>query len=291
MFRMPQLTMLIFAAVIYVADSSTIHADPLPMRVMTFNIRYNNPGDGENAWPHRRDMAASMIRFHRADVIGLQEAIKEQIDDLAERLPEYSWFGVGREDGAEAGEFSPVFYRTDRLELEKHETFWLSETPGKPSVGWDAALERIVTWGRFRDRKNGTVFYLFNTHFDHRGEIARRESAALLKKHVAGIAGSFPVLVTGDFNAKPGSEPITVITTGNDPLTDTASVSHYGHHGPSGTWSGFTSPGSPGDLPIDFIFMRNNVDVLLHGTLSDTFDGRFPSDHMPVLIEIMLPEE
>lgn len=268
-----------------------VYADPSPMRVMTFNIRYNNPGDGENAWPHRPGMVASMIRFHRADAVGLQEALKEQIEDLAARLPEYSWFGVGREDGVEAGEFSAIFYRTDRLDLEKHDTFWLSETPGEPSVGWDAALERIVTWGRFRDKVDGTVFYMFNTHFDHRGENARRESATLLKKRVKEIAGRLPALITGDFNAKPGSEPVTILTTGNDRLTDTAAVSQHGHHGPAGTWSGFTSPGKPGDQPIDFIFMRNDVDVLLHGTLSDTFDGRFPSDHMPVLVEIVFPEE
>jgi len=264
-----------------------------PVRVMTFNIRYNNPGDGENAWPNRKNMAASMIRFHRADVVGLQEALRGQIDDLAERLPEYGWFGVGRADGKDAGEFMVIFYRKDRVICVEQSNFWLSETPEIPGKAWDAACERMVTWGKFRDVKTGKTFFHFNTHFDHMGKIARRESAYQLLRSIEDIAGTTPVVVTGDFNAKPDSEPIRIITGGlpenkDTKLTDSNAVSLHGHHGPSGTWSGFTSSGESGQQPIDYVFVKNGVKVLLHGTLSDTFNGRFPSDHMLVLSEVVI---
>ena len=273
--------------------SLTADAEETPLRIMSFNIRYDNPGDGDDAWPHRKDIAASMIRFHGADIAGLQEALKHQVDDLAERLPEYAWFGVGRDDGREAGEYMAVFYRKDRLELLEQATFWLSETPEKPGMGWDAACNRVVTWGHFSDRATGKTFYHFNTHFDHRGETARRESAKLLLTQIREIAGNAPITVTGDFNAQPSSEPIVIITGGlagdaSTKLIDSRTVSRHGHHGPSGTWSGFTSAGKPGDEPIDYVFIKNKVTVLQHGTLSDTFDGRFPSDHMPVLAVVTI---
>ncbi len=264
------------------------------LRVMTFNIRYDNPGDGENAWPNRQDIAASMVRFHGADICGVQEALKHQVDDLAARLNGYVWFGVGRDDGAEAGEFMAVYYRTDRLDLLEQSTFWLSETPEKPGLGWDAVCNRVVTWGKFRDKVTGKTFFHFNTHFDHRGETARRESAKLLLAQIEAIAGKTPVIVTGDFNARPDSEPVRILTSGLDgrpgtKLIDSITLARHGHHGPTGTWSGFTSSGAPGDEPIDYVFVKNGVGVLLHGTLSDTFDGRFPSDHMPVLAEVVMP--
>ncbi|MFC1537974.1 endonuclease/exonuclease/phosphatase family protein [Candidatus Latescibacterota bacterium] len=290
----------LFRFVIVIILSATVYgcdemgsANDISLRVMTFNIRYNTPNDGENAWPNRKDMAAGMILFHNADIVGIQEALREQVDDLAEHLPGYGWIGIGRDDGVNAGEFMAVFYRRDRLELLDESTFWLSETPEKPGIGWDAVCNRVVTWGRFRDFKTGKIFYHFNTHFDHRGEIARRESSKQLLANVSEIAGPQPLVVTGDFNANPGSEPIVIIT-GSIPgisekkLVDSKTVSMLGHHGPSGTWTGFKSAGSPGDEPIDYIFIKNGVRVLLHGTLSDSFDGRFPSDHMPVLAEIVI---
>jgi endonuclease/exonuclease/phosphatase family metal-dependent hydrolase len=287
--------MILAAAVFGCADAMC--EDAAPLRVMTFNIRYNTPNDGENAWPHRKDMAAGMILFHNADIVGVQEALRGQVDDLSERLPGYGWIGIGRDDGKDAGEFMAVFYRKERLRLLNESTFWLSETPEKPGMGWDAACSRVVTWGHFEDLKTGEKFYHFNTHFDHRGEIARRESAKLLLEGVSEIAGSEPLVVTGDFNARPDSEPIEIITRGfsgnsgnsgnaDKKLTDSKSVSQHGHHGPSGTWTGFKSAGAPGDEPIDYIFIKNDVSVLRHGTLSDSFDGRFPTDHMPVLAEI-----
>ena len=234
---------------------------------MTFNIRYNTPNDSADAWPHRKDMAAGMIRLHDADVVGLQEALKGQIDDLQDRLPGFAWIGVGRADGEEAGEFSPIFYREDRLELVDHDTFWLSETPSEPgSKSWDAAIERIATWGIFRDRASGEEIFVLNTHFDHIGEQARLESARLIVERLDELAGGRPVVVMGDFNATDDSPPYDALTSGT--LKDAMHVSEHPHHGPTSTWTGFR--------------------VIQHAILSDQWDARFPSDHLPVLAELVV---
>jgi endonuclease/exonuclease/phosphatase family metal-dependent hydrolase len=263
-----------------------------PLRVMSFNIRFDNPADGEDAWPHRRGRAASMIRFHRADVVGLQEALLGQISDLERALPGFGWFGSGR-DADRGGEHSAVLYRKDRLEVLAESTFWLSETPAVAgSQSWDAALPRIVTWGNLRDRRDGTAFHLFNTHFDHRGEVARRESARLLLRKIVEIAGTDgPVVVTGDFNTTPASEPYRILTTRQEAsgplaLVDAIDASSCPHHGPTASWNGFKAI-EPGRR-IDFVLFRPPVQVQQHGILSDTFDGRFPSDHLPVIAEVTI---
>ena len=212
------------------------------LRVMTFNIRLNIPSDGLNAWPHRKDKAASMIQFHHADIVGLQEALPEQVKDFEERLPDYDWFGVGRDDGKNQGEYAAIFYKKERLKLLQHSTFWLSENPEIPGKGWDAACIRVVTWGQFRDRKTRKTFFLFNTHFDHKGKIARKESAQLLLKKIKEIAGNSNVIVTGDFNTTPGSIPYKILTESSDSeikLVDTITVSQHPHHGPNRTFTGF----------------------------------------------------
>jgi endonuclease/exonuclease/phosphatase family metal-dependent hydrolase len=286
--------LLLFALALVFCNGKGRHKsgfDDAALRVMTFNIRLNTPGDGPNAWPHRKTLAASMIRFHDADIVGLQEVLRNQLDDLTLLLRDYGWFGVGRDDGKDAGEFMTVFYRKDRLKVLEQSTFWLAETTDKPIKGWDADCYRVVTWGKFSDLETGKVFYLFNTHFDHMGVIARRESAKLLLKSVEQIAGVFPVIVTGDFNSTPDSEPYQILTLGwpelpAGKLVDTESISLYPHHGPQGTVSGWNFDNMAKANTIDYIFIKNNVKSLRHATLSDNFDGRFPSDHMPVLAEL-----
>ena len=262
------------------------------LRVMTFNIRYDNPADGEDAWPKRRAKAASMIRFHGADVVGLQEALRGQIADLETALPGFGWFGSGR-SAERDGEHCAVLFRKDRVEVLDQGTFWLSETPEVAgSRSWDAAPPRIVTWGRLRDRRTGAVFHLFNTHFDHMGETARRESARLLLRKVDEIAGhDTPVVVTGDFNSTPDSEPYRILAAPGPPgeppgLADALVASAHPHHGPTSSWNAFKAI-EPGRR-IDFVLVRPPVEVRQHGILSDTFDGRFPSDHLPVVAEIVV---
>jgi endonuclease/exonuclease/phosphatase family metal-dependent hydrolase len=258
------------------------------LNIMTFNIRLNVASDSLNAWPHRKDMVASQIQFHEANIVGVQEALYDQMMDLQARLTAYKYVGVGRDDGKQKGEFSAIFYDTARLQLMQSQTFWLSEQPTVPgSKGWDAAITRIVTWAKFKDRKTKKQFFAFNTHFDHMGKIARRESAKLLLKKVKEIAGYYPVVVTGDFNSKPSDEPIQVITdTSNaDHLIDSKSISATGHYGPDGTFNGFKSK-EVDDQPIDYIFLKNGGRVLKHATFSQSWEGHFSSDHFPVFARI-----
>lgn len=261
-----------------------------PLRVMTFNIRYDTPNDGPNAWPHRRDWVASLIRFHEADALGVQEALVHMLRELDARLPGFARVGVGRADGREGGEFSAIFYRTDRLELLDNGTFWLSPTPEMPgSKGWDTAIERVATWARFRDRATGCELVHLNTHFDHIGEQARQESARLIRRRLATLANDLPVIVTGDLNADPTSAPYRILTRDTigaalPPLRDAFSSSRAGHYGPTSTWTAFRAIAPA--RRIDYVLVSDDVTVLTHGILPDSWDGRFPSDHLPVLASV-----
>lgn len=265
-------------------------------QVMTFNIRYPSPDDGFNYWPNRKDLVVSMIKYHEADLVGVQEALRSQLDDLSKALPDMAWTGLCRTDGSASpqpdNEFSAIFYRKDRFDLLESQTFWLSENPAAVGIaGWDAALPRIVTWALFRDKRTQKTFYHFNTHFDHMGKIARQESARLLLTKVKEIAGAMPTVVTGDFNAIPTDEPMVVLTNTDNPdhLQDALFLSQLPHHGPLGTWTNaFQFPGMPGQR-IDYILVKKGISVLKHAILSDSWSGRLPSDHLPVLARLVMP--
>ncbi|OLY94025.1 Metal-dependent hydrolase, endonuclease/exonuclease/phosphatase family [Cnuella takakiae] len=260
-----------------------------PLHVMTFNIRLNTPADSLNAWPYRKDKVASQILFHGTHLLGVQEALHDQMVDLQQRLPRHKFLGVGRDDGKQAGEYSAIFYDTVRLQPLQSGTFWLSQTPEVAgSKSWDAAITRIVTWARFRDRVNNKEFFAFNTHFDHIGKEARRESARLLLNRIHQMAGTMPVVLTGDFNAIPSDEPIQVLTdaTALIQVKDTKPLSRQPHYGPTGTFTGF-GPKERDNDPIDYIFIRNGVEVLQHATLSQSWQGRFASDHFPVFATVV----
>jgi endonuclease/exonuclease/phosphatase family metal-dependent hydrolase len=268
----------------------TPHALAPPLRVMTFNLRYDTPSDGVNAWPLRRDWVAALIRFHAPDAIGVQEALVHMLTDLDARLPGFARVGVGRADGRAGGEFSAILYRTDRLELLDSGTFWLSTTPEVAgSKGWDTAIERIVTWARFRDRRTGCRHLHVNTHFDHVGEQARQESARLIRRRAAALADGMPVVVTGDLNADPASASYRILTRdtiadATPPFRDAMVVSRDGHYGPTSSWTAFRAI-EPGRR-IDYVLVSPQVRVLKHAILPDSWDGRFPSDHLPVLAAV-----
>lgn len=261
-----------------------------PLNVMTFNLRYDTPRDSANAWPLRKDYAASQVLFHDVHILGVQEALHHQLIDMKQRLPRFAWVGVGRDDGLQKGEYSAIFYDSTRLQALQSHTFWLSTTPeAAGSKGWDANITRIVTWAKFRDRRTKKQFFVFNTHFDHIGKVARAESAKLLLRKVNEIAGKMPSIITGDFNASPSQEPIQIITDQSNPLhlTDSKSVSATPHYGPNGTFNGF-GPKETANEPIDHIFIKNGPAVLKHATLSQTWGGKFSSDHFPVLAAIVI---
>ncbi|MDZ4698480.1 MAG: endonuclease/exonuclease/phosphatase family protein [Rhodothermales bacterium] len=255
------------------------------LKVMSFNIRYNTPNDSLHAWPLRKEHAASIIRFNQADVFGVQEALHGQLVDLDSLLPGYSRLGVGRDDGKEAGEYSAIYYRTDRFTPVQSGTFWLSLTPDVPgSLGWDAAITRVVTWAEYQDAASGQTFFHVNTHFDHRGEQARTESARMIVERIATLAGDTPVVLTGDFNFDPSAPGYALLT---EAFTDTHLASETGAHGPETTFYGFTYTGQPGRR-IDYIFTSPGIRTLRHATLSDSWDGAFASDHLPVFAEVRL---
>ena len=260
-------------------------ADTTTFDVMTFNVRYDNPLDGDHAWDHRKERVAAIML--RADIIGVQEALFGQVNDLQSMLPGYAWFGAGRDDGMEAGEYSPVFYRQGKFQLIDRGTFWLSEQPELPgSVGWDAAITRIVTWGRLRHTATGETFWMFNTHFDHRGREARRQSASLLIQRLGEMAYTEPVIVTGDFNASHSSAVYRTMTAGR--LEDARHGARTEPRGPQGTFSGFEGGVGLSEERIDYIFADDWIPVHAFEVIDEVEDGHYPSDHRPVLATLAL---
>ena len=273
---------------------NSISAQDSSINVMSFNIRLPHTGDGIHFWDHRRPHAVSIIRYHEIDLMGLQEAFRRQLDELISDLPEYDWFGVCRTDGTNHpspdNEFSAILYRKNRFERLDGNTFWLSQTPDKTgSVGWDAALPRIVTWAKFSDRQTGKIFFHFNTHFDHIGDTARHESAKLLVNQIERIAGNAPVIITGDFNCGETDLPYLTITS-DSTFRDAINSSKTPHHGPAATFaSNFQITGLI-DHRIDFIFANKQIEVLRHAILSDSWKGNLASDHLPVVAEVIIIE-
>jgi len=275
----------------YAEDARTSLEIPAEiLRVVSFNIRYLNSHDGVNNWEHRRDMMAAFFQFHQIDVAGLQEAIRPQIGDLEERLREFGWVGVGRNNGKDEGEFTPIVYRKNRIEVIKTGHFWLSDKPDEiGSVGWDAAMTRMVTWARLKEKNSGRTFAVFNTHFDHVGNMARIESAKLLRRKCKELSADVPFLITGDFNCREDSEPYRAMlapSAEEDKVRDARYASKTPHYGPVSTWNGFQNI-EPGKK-IDFIFVGKGISVWRHGVLADRFDDRFLSDHLPVVADVSI---
>jgi endonuclease/exonuclease/phosphatase family metal-dependent hydrolase len=252
--------------------------------VISFNIRFDNPNDGINAWPNRKDNVAALLKFHDADIFCLQEALYSQILDIEQRLPDYSWVGVGRDDGEKAGEFIPIFFNVNKFILLEWGTFWLSDTSEEPSLGWDAACFRVCTWAKLRVLQSDTDIFVLNTHFDHVGSIAQQNSAGLIMNRVQEIANGYPVVLAGDFNVLPDSTPIQGI---EKYLNDAFKVSLESPYGPIGTWNAFDYSSSL-DRRIDYVFINEHLKVLKYANLSDANDQRFPSDHLPVFVRLTI---
>lgn len=257
------------------------------LRVMTYNIRLATTSDSINYWPNRRHKVTGLIRYHRPDLLGVQEALPVQIANLDSALADYTRYGVGREDGRQKGEFSAIYFRKSRFKLLDAGTFWLSLEPRTPgSKSWDAAITRICSWVKLRDQDTKKVFYHFNTHFDHRGTVAREKSAQLILQQIRAIAGTAPVILTGDLNIPPTS-PAYQTLVGNSGFQDARSISQYPPYGPEGTFSGFRV-NRPLGQRIDYILVNKPVRVRQHAVLTDQQGGYYPSDHLPVVAELLL---
>ena len=261
--------------------SSNIYSQP--HSIISYNIRYDNNWDIENSWKIRRNKISQILVQYSPSIIGIQEGLLNQVQYIDSSLIDYDYVGVGRDDGKDKGEFCAIYFDTTRYVLLKNSTFWLSETPDTISVGWDAALERICTYGLFKDRITKIIFWVFNTHFDHIGVVAREKSSELILKRINKInRQSLPVILMGDFNSIPNSSPVKEIKT---ELSDALQISLEKLQGPRGTFNGFNE-----DLPIekriDYIF-TNDLKVLSYTHINDRLNNnRHISDHLPVMIKI-----
>lgn len=249
-----------------------------PVKVMTFNIRLDTPVDSINQWSLRTDKVYALIRKYDPDVFGVQEAIHHQLMDLVKNLPAYGYIGVGRDDGKTKGEYSAILFKKDRFTVLQQSTFWLSETPDVPgSKSWDAAITRVASWGKFKDKQNNREFLFINTHFDHIGKEARRRSAGLLKTKAQELVGNLPVIITGDFNCTREEPPYAAIMADNGlKLTDPAPAN------PPGTFCGFKVNGIV-CRPIDYIFHSDAWKASHYMAIQDNDGKYYPSDHLPVM--------
>jgi endonuclease/exonuclease/phosphatase family metal-dependent hydrolase len=259
------------------------------IKVMSFNIRLDVESDGENKWSLRKDKVAGLMRYYAADFIGGQEVQNHQLKYIVEYLPAYKFIGVGRDDGKEAGEYSCIFYNGNKFRLLSQATFWLSPTPDVPSKGWDAAYNRVCTYGLFKSKQTKQLFWVFNTHFDHVGKEARLNSAKMILNKISQLnAKNYPVFLTGDFNLRPEEEPVREISSRLQ-NTRTASKFIYGN---ADTWNGFKFHEKPNGT-IDYIFISNDkrLTVSKFATITDSYDLKYPSDHFPVMATIMVSKK
>lgn len=255
------------------------------VKVMSYNLRLDTESDGVNQWNNRKAWLADQVLFYGPDFMGVQEALPQQVAYLDSTFTNYSHIGVGRDDGKSKGEHSAIFYNSNKYKLVQQSTFWLSETPEKPSLGWDADYNRVCTYGLFEDKTTKKQLWVFNTHFDHVGNIARVESAKLILKKIKELnKQNLPFVLTGDFNLEETSESIKLLAAN---LDDTKTVARH-TFGPSGTYNAFEFT-KPVTRRIDYIFVsKKGIAVNKYAVLSDSKDCKYPSDHLPVYAEITI---
>lgn len=256
------------------------------LKVMSFNIRLDVASDGENRWDARKDRVTGLVNFYEPDFVGGQEVMHHQLNYMLEKMNGYAFIGVGRDDGKTKGEYSCIFYKKDKYELIQQSTFWLSPTPDTVSKGWDAAIVRVCTYGLFRSRKTKQYFYLFNTHFDHMGELARLESAKLIFQKIQSVnKKNYPVIAMGDFNSKPDAAPAQYMMTN---MNNARNMSRL-VYGNADTWNAFKFHEKPEGC-IDYIFVAKDkrISVSKFATITDSYDMKYPSDHFPIMATINL---
>ena len=277
---------LLFSVAVILAASPLAHAQPRePITVMSFNIRFGTAKDGENEWSRRRAHLFDVVKEQDADVLGLQEALDFQIDEIVAAVPGYATIGVGRDDGRARGEFTAILFRKERFRVAEAGTFWLSDTPSVPgSKTWGNTITRICTWARLIDR-DGRGFFVYNVHLDHQSQPSRERSTLLLRERIeARSVAQEPVLVTGDFNV---GEKNPALATLIGPLVDSYRVVRP-REKTVGTFTGF-KPGNVEGEKIDYILAQPQTDVLQADIVRTARDGRYPSDHFPVVARVRFP--
>ncbi len=268
--------------ILFISSAATQKTPPATLDIMSFNIRYGTANDGENSWPYRNVQLIEMIRKSSPDLIGFQEVLKFQLDELMAALPDYAMIGVSREGNWE-DEFSAIFYKKSILSPRKTNTYWLSDTPEMPSKGWGNEIMRIVTWAEFKHIPSNRLFYLFNAHFDHISQPSRLKGARQLINRVNDRDHPYPVIITGDFNAGEENEAIKGIKSAG--FNDTYRKMHP-NEAVVGTFNGFT--GENEGEKIDYVFVNDHIEVLEANIDRSNINGRYPSDHYPVTTKIKL---
>lgn len=283
-------------------------ANAIELKLGTFNIRYLTDKDVPtgNAWSQRAPYVAGLIKFHDFDIIGTQEGVNSQLQDMLSMMPGYDFIGIGRDDGKSAGEYAAIFYKTDKFDVIDKGDFWLSETPEVPSLGWDTSQKRICSWGVFRDKESGEKVLFINLHMDHKGVVARAESAKLVLERIKQFGNSMPTIVTGDFNVDQHSEPYALLQN-SGVVKDSYEITDY-RYAPNGTYFAF-EPSRQTDKRIDHLFVNDGFHVKRYGVLTDTYRARLtdeqkasgkervsakspdytdrtPSDHYPIMIVV-----
>ena len=258
-------------------------------KVMSYNIRYPATEDYKsgNGWNDRKFGLIKLLHYHQPDIIGMQEVVYEQLVFLSENLNRYNWFGVGRDDGKQKGEFTPIFYDTTKFNFIEGKNFWLSDTPEKPSKSWDAALNRIVTMVMLEFKLSKKRFYVVNTHLDHKGEIAREKSTELINAEISKLINNYPIILMGDFNTIPNSISYNNVVK---LLKDSYLITKNSPYGPEGTSSGFSVCRDDKLNRIDYIFVSNDIEVIFYANLTDSYNKNYYSDHLPVIIKINIKD-
>jgi endonuclease/exonuclease/phosphatase family metal-dependent hydrolase len=252
--------------------------------MLTYNLRYDTEADGKDRWDNRKDFLTSQLAFYQPDVFGTQEGLIHQLKAIKEGLADYDFVGKGRDQGDDKGEFAAIFYNKYALNLISENTFWLSETPDTPSLGWDAAIKRVCTYALFESRNKGKMFWVFNAHLDHMGETARKESVKLLISKIEAVnTSNLPVILMGDFNLEPGHPSIQALS---EVMHDLHTLAGEKAFGPTGTFNSFDTSATA-SRRIDYLFVsQNDFRLGKYGVLTATIEGRFPSDHFPVYAEV-----
>lgn len=272
---------MLFASTIIVAGAS-LYAQELT--IATYNVRLQTDADTGNLWVQRAPHVISLIRYHNFEIFGTQEGFRNQLTDIQKGLPEFDFYGAGRDDGKDQGEHSAIFFRKDRFTVLKNGDFWLSQTPDQPSKGWDATCcNRICSWVYLTDKITGRNFYVFNAHFDHQGTVARVESSKLILQRINSIAGNEPVIFCGDLNGDHQSEWYKNIES-SGLLRDSFRQVNFPYAG-NGTFNGFGRTLASRAV-IDHIFVSQHFLVNRWAILSDSYQGKYPSDHFPVVAVI-----
>jgi endonuclease/exonuclease/phosphatase family metal-dependent hydrolase len=271
-----------FTSIIQLAFFGNIQAQET-LKVMSWNIRLDTPHDGKFAWDFRKEKFVAFLKEQKADLAGFQEVLHNQLTYTADHLTEYSWFGVGRTDGKMAGEYSPVFFKTERFDFLQGGNFWLSEEPETAgSKGWDAAYERIVSWVQLFDKNSGDTLWFFNTHFDHIGEEARKNSALLILSKINELTNGQTTILTGDLNVKPDNEAYKMMSNPPSLLFDSRKIAFGSKMYEQDTFTGFDDDPSNDSL-IDYIFHTQTLQPHSYEVFLPNTDGFYLSDHLPVV--------